>query len=256
MGNSRPANRRKEIPNLLQISQEWDRVALSRHKQLTSGKDISFSQILLPIIRDTLKKRDPSRVLDIGCGTGVLAKEIAPISGQVTGVDLSPTSIEIARSHCSEIENVSFYRGSIENFAASWSGSRFTIAVANMSIMDCADIETFLGSAADLLIARGTFLATVTHPWFWPQYRGYHGEPWFRYHEEVPVSERFRISDEQTSHITSHVHRPLATYTQALSRAGLLIDRIFEPFPEEDVERLYPEPWEYPRFLAFLAHRA
>jgi ubiquinone/menaquinone biosynthesis C-methylase UbiE len=41
------------------------------------------------------------RVLDLACGTGVVARTIAPIvgpTGKVTGVDMSPDMLEIARS--------------------------------------------------------------------------------------------------------------------------------------------------------------
>ena len=39
------------------------------------------------------------RLLDIGCGGGVLTEEFASLGCQVTGVDISPRSIEIARAH-------------------------------------------------------------------------------------------------------------------------------------------------------------
>jgi 2-polyprenyl-6-hydroxyphenyl methylase/3-demethylubiquinone-9 3-methyltransferase len=39
------------------------------------------------------------RLLDIGCGGGVLTEEFASMGCQVTGIDISPRSIEIARKH-------------------------------------------------------------------------------------------------------------------------------------------------------------
>jgi 2-polyprenyl-6-hydroxyphenyl methylase / 3-demethylubiquinone-9 3-methyltransferase len=39
------------------------------------------------------------RLLDIGCGGGVLTEEFASMGCQVTGIDISPRSIEIARMH-------------------------------------------------------------------------------------------------------------------------------------------------------------
>jgi 2-polyprenyl-6-hydroxyphenyl methylase/3-demethylubiquinone-9 3-methyltransferase len=58
----------------------------------------------VPYFRKTLEKRygqDLSivRLLDIGCGGGVLTEEFAAMGCQVTGIDLSPRSIEIARLH-------------------------------------------------------------------------------------------------------------------------------------------------------------
>jgi 2-polyprenyl-6-hydroxyphenyl methylase / 3-demethylubiquinone-9 3-methyltransferase len=39
------------------------------------------------------------RLLDIGCGGGVLAEEFAKMGCQVTGIDLSDESLEVARAH-------------------------------------------------------------------------------------------------------------------------------------------------------------
>jgi 2-polyprenyl-6-hydroxyphenyl methylase/3-demethylubiquinone-9 3-methyltransferase len=42
------------------------------------------------------------RLLDIGCGGGVLAEEFARLNCQVTGVDISVESIHVARAHAKE----------------------------------------------------------------------------------------------------------------------------------------------------------
>lgn len=42
------------------------------------------------------------RLLDIGCGGGVLAEEFASMGCQVTGIDISPKSIEVARVHAAQ----------------------------------------------------------------------------------------------------------------------------------------------------------
>src|SRR6266498_6114865 len=39
------------------------------------------------------------RLLDIGCGGGVLTEEFASVGCQVTGIDISPKSIAIAQTH-------------------------------------------------------------------------------------------------------------------------------------------------------------
>lgn len=42
----------------------------------------------------------PQRYLDFACGTGRITEQIAPLSRQSTGVDISPTMIEEARRKC------------------------------------------------------------------------------------------------------------------------------------------------------------
>ena len=40
-----------------------------------------------------------SRILDIGCGAGFLANDLAEAGHAVSGIDLSPKSLEVAKSH-------------------------------------------------------------------------------------------------------------------------------------------------------------
>src|SRR5574338_1346065 len=50
------------------------------------------------------------RLLDIGCGGGVLTEEFARLGCQVTGIDISPRSIAIAQAHAVQSELSIAYR--------------------------------------------------------------------------------------------------------------------------------------------------
>ena len=58
----------------------------------------------VPYFKDALVKhygQDVSqvRLLDVGCGGGVLTEELAALGCQVTGIDISPKSIAVAQAH-------------------------------------------------------------------------------------------------------------------------------------------------------------
>jgi 2-polyprenyl-6-hydroxyphenyl methylase / 3-demethylubiquinone-9 3-methyltransferase len=60
----------------------------------------------VPYFKNVLMKyygQDLSRIrlLDIGCGGGVLTEEFAALGCQVTGIDISPKSIAVAQAHAS-----------------------------------------------------------------------------------------------------------------------------------------------------------
>ena len=58
---------------------------------------------VLPEIQRLCAGLEPrSRVLDVGCGNGSLAREFARMGYRVTGVDMSQDGIEIARRSCPE----------------------------------------------------------------------------------------------------------------------------------------------------------
>ena len=237
------------------IGKEWDRIAHLRHKQIVSGNDLSFNYVLMPTVLELLQGCNLKKVLDLGCGSGELTRELANVSGEVIGVDLSLLNIEIAQEISAESINVSFHSGSVEEFADQWSGLGFTTVVANMTLMDCVNLDSLIEATAKLIAPKGRFVATITHPWFWPYYWGYANADWFSYHREIVLEAPFRISAEVTDYVTTHVHRPLSIYQNTLARAGFLIDQILEPYPDEEVHSLYAERWSFPRFLAFRASK-
>ena len=248
-----PSIRRVQSKSPGVIAEEWDRIANVRHKQIDSGNDLSFRHVLMPTVLDLLQGCDLNRVIDLGCGTGELTRELARVSGEVTGVDLSPLSIKIAGQTCCGTSNITFHAATIEGFANHRTGQGFTTAVANMSLMTCLDLDSFVRAAAKLVAPKGHLISTITHPWFWPSYWGYDDAEWFDYHREIVIEAPFRISSEETEYITTHVHRPLSVYLNSLARQGFLVDRILEPYPNEDIQALYLERWKFPRFLAFRA---
>jgi len=54
------------------------------------------------IMRDLLEARGSCRMLDVGCGGGLLTEEIAALGFCVTGIDPSLRSLEIARAHAAQ----------------------------------------------------------------------------------------------------------------------------------------------------------
>lgn len=237
---------------------EWDRIAFVRQQQMASGKDLSFKHVLLPTILKLLDGCDLTRILDVGCGTGEPTKALASIAKWVTGVDMSSRSIAIAQSSCHDLSNVAFYADSVEDFARKHTGHSFTTAVASMTLMACLDLNSLVEAIAKLLVPGGCLVASITHPWFWSHYWQYADADWFRYDQEMVIEAPFGISLDRTRFTTTHVHRPFSSYTKTLSQLGFVIDRIMEPYPDESVQPLYPEPWGFPRFLVFraISHQA
>ena len=232
---------------LEKITAEWDELASLRLDQITSGIDITYNHILIPSVIRLVSQISPTRVLDAGCGVGVLSKNLSTIAREVIGIDPSSRSIEIARTF--EATGVRFVHTTIEQFAAS-NDILFDSVVANMVIMDTPDLAGFLSSARQVLHENGVFIFTLTHPCFWPTYYGYASETWFKYNEEIMIEDQFRISrDRSGSLMSTHIHRPLEVYFMRFAEAGFVIETLQEPMPAPNVEAMYSEPWSRPRYL-------
>jgi len=232
-----------------ELAAEWDTLAEERSRDTYSGTDLSFSRVLLPTVLDMVSALKAKTVLDVGSGTGALTKQLSLMFPDVTGVDASPVSVAIARQAAPSVgEGLRFVHSTIEEFAPDV--AQFDLAIANMVLMDTADLTATLSAIARLLRPGGAFIWTITHPWFWPKYWGYQDEPWFRYDRELFIESTFRTSTATSAHTSTHVHRPLARYFRELLDLGFTVDDVREPIPTgADMDR-YPEDWLYPRFIA------
>lgn len=86
--------------------------AMQEHKVDNYGwkykrKPSSADYLYLPIIRE-IEKRNPKRVLDIGCGNGSLAIELAARGISVTGIDADENGIRLAKEQAGDLKSLRF----------------------------------------------------------------------------------------------------------------------------------------------------
>lgn len=240
-----------------QVAAEWDRIAALRHVQLEAGRDLTYTHVLEPCLREMIEGCDRDEVLDVGCGLGYFTASLASLSRRVIAVDISRESIRLARQQFGAVSmNATFLNTSIQDFASNEHLADFTLAVANMTLVSVVNLQEVLNSVSVLLRPNGSFVATIPHPCFSPVDWGYLEEDWFEYREVVRLEVPFTIALETQSEAhTSRVHRSLETYVQTLSQAGFALDRVVEPTLPPDIQRLYPisRQRKYPRFMGFRA---
>ncbi len=232
-----------------ELALEWDDLAEERHRQISSGDDISFEHVVVPTIWRLLKGADWSVVLDIGSGTGDFTARMARSAGMVIAVEPSRASMALARTVCQPAQNVRFVELSIEEAVEGIEGGQVTAAVAVMTLMTAPDLRGVARALAAVLKPGARFVATVTHPWFWPRYWGYEREPWFQYEVETFIEAPFVITRHHSKVRTTHIHRPLEQYVNVFAEEGFRLDALVEPMPGPEVQALYTVPWKYPRFL-------
>jgi len=65
---------------------------------------------------EALALRAGEHILDAGCGTGLLVRDMSSTigsQGRITGVDLSNAMLEVAKNRCSELTNIELKQGSV-----------------------------------------------------------------------------------------------------------------------------------------------
>ena len=127
-----------------------------------------FNPIRLGFIRDRLCAqfgRDPKqgrplrglRLLDVGCGGGLLSEPMARLGAEVTGLDAAEKNIKVARLHAGESGlEIDYRHGSVEDLAAA--GEVFD-AVLNMEVVEhVADVGSFLNASAAVVRPGGVMI--------------------------------------------------------------------------------------------------
>ncbi len=95
------------------------------------------------------------RVLDLGCGGGLMSEALARRGARVTGVDASADVIKAARDHGKDIKNLDYICAPVEEFATSGPRKRFDLVLMLEVIEHVNDPASAVKKAAKLLDKNG-----------------------------------------------------------------------------------------------------
>lgn len=155
-----------EVERFSRIAQEWWNPA-GKFRPLHK-----FNPVRLAYIRDKAcetfgrEARAPRpleglRLLDIGCGGGLLCEPMTRLGATVVGVDASEKNVEVAKLHAGQSGLKIDYRATTAEELAE-KGEKFDI-VLNMEVVEhVADIDLFVRSCASMVKPGGLmFIATI-----------------------------------------------------------------------------------------------
>jgi 2-polyprenyl-6-hydroxyphenyl methylase/3-demethylubiquinone-9 3-methyltransferase len=100
------------------------------------------------------------RILDIGCGGGILSEPLARLGAEVVGADPSTTNIEAARLHAAESGVTVDYRATTAEALAD-AGERFDIVLAMEVVEHVADLNLFVRRCAEMVKPGGLLVAAT-----------------------------------------------------------------------------------------------
>ena len=156
---------KKEIEKFSQIAEEWWDPD-GKFKPLHKFNPIRISYIKNNIISsfklnasDT-KPLKKVKILDIGCGGGLLSEPMCRLGGEVVGIDASSKNINVAELHAKKNNlNIKYLCSSPENLNTK---DKFDV-ILNMEIIEhVEDVNFFLESCSKLLKKNGImFVATL-----------------------------------------------------------------------------------------------
>lgn len=119
----------------------------------------SYGYLSPPLLR-TLSRLNTQTVLEIGCGNGSLAKAMTDAGIQVTGIDPSPSGIEIARQ---QVPQANFIQMDVNDDPARIQQSEFDAVVASEVVEHLFRPRTLLRFAQTQLRPGGLLLLTTPY---------------------------------------------------------------------------------------------
>ena len=123
-----------------------------------------FTQQYVPFIQGFLCDRglEKARILDLACGTGVLALGLAKLGHTVRGIDISPEMVRIARRKSAGVTGVSFEIGDMRDFKT---GGQYDVATCTYDALNyirrLPELKKVLRNIARALVPGGLFIFDV-----------------------------------------------------------------------------------------------
>jgi len=100
------------------------------------------------------------RMLDIGCGGGLLSEPLARLGAAVVGADPAPSNIEVARRHAADSGVAVDYRAATAEALAD-AGESFDLVLAMEVVEHVADVGAFVSSCAAMVRPNGLMIAAT-----------------------------------------------------------------------------------------------
>lgn len=205
----------------------WDLNAVLRSDELRNEGDAAYRSLKNYLLKYSAEHgvRPPASLLDIGCGVGELASALSDEGYDVTAIDPSSKSIQIAKvERPGANKGIRYAEATLQQFQRDNPLDKFELQVANMTLHAVANIASFMVAASKLLSDRGVLLATVPEPSRYLQTRTDLDLRGVDLNKEQPLSVPFRIRGHEPhpSRVVFY-HRPVREYSVAAAKAGLRI---------------------------------
>ncbi|MBI5273208.1 MAG: class I SAM-dependent methyltransferase [Chlamydiia bacterium] len=205
------------------------------YSSIVGDKGHYYHQALIfPNLFKLLRLSPGSALLDLGCGQGVLARNL-PQETAYVGVDLSEKLIDEAKKHTKHSQCTFLVADATKKLPIQ--KTNFDYAVCILSLQNMENMSGAIQNAANHLKQRGELILVLNHPCFriprqssWGidaqaklQYRRIN-----RYMTPLKIPLQIHPSKGEESALTYSFHHSLSDFSQALSAHGFSIRAIEE----------------------------
>ncbi len=222
----------------------WGNVA-GWYDSVVKDTDSYQVNVILPNILRLVGPEKGKKILDLACGQGFFSHALAAKGGQVTGVDVAPELIELARVHAGHSED--FYVSSADNLRM-FKDKTYDAALCVLAIQNIEHMAQAFKEVSRVLKDKSTFVLVINHPVFripgktsWgfdestrTQYRRIDE---YMSESRATIDMNPGVTQAIKKEVTYSFHRPLQVYSKNLANAGFTISRIEEWMSHKESEK-------------------
>jgi SAM-dependent methyltransferase len=205
----------------------WEKQAAWYDQYQGHEGDDFYQRLILPAVLRQLAVIPGRRVLDVGCGQGVLGRALAERQIASLGIDASPSLIEAAQRRSGPLEQ---YRlGDVRTLETVLVNEHFAAASAVLCLQDLDPLEPVFAGVAEAVEPGGRFVMVMTHPcfripkrsgWGWDERDGLQFRRVEAYQSPLRLPIVTHPGQPTDGASTSSFHRPIAMYLNALGASG------------------------------------
>jgi 2-polyprenyl-3-methyl-5-hydroxy-6-metoxy-1,4-benzoquinol methylase len=155
-------------PREQEIIRSWHSNAAPWSHAIRTASIASRKLVTNGAIVDAVSSVSPSRVLDLGCGEGWLARALADRGIRTTGIDVVPELIVQAVSQTGSIERASRPEFLLQDYSSianrRWAGGPFDAAVCNFSLLGADSVDSLIAALPFYLARPGRLIIQTLHP--------------------------------------------------------------------------------------------
>lgn len=210
----------------------WEKVNGWYNKIVGNTGSYYHQQVILPNLVRLLELKKTSRLLDLGCGQGILARAIDE-KIEYLGVDASPSLIEEARKLDHNPKHSYAVADITKDLPIRNSG--FSQVAIVLALQNVKHPFKLIKNAAEQLQPGGKLIIVINHPsfripkhsdWIVKNNKQYRLVDSYMTPKEIPIdSSPFDKKNNQT---TWSFHYPLSAYSEMILDNGLVIEKIEE----------------------------
>jgi ubiquinone/menaquinone biosynthesis C-methylase UbiE len=217
-------------------STSWGKVAGWYNRLLEEGEDTYQEQLIKPNLLRILNPRQGEEILDVGCGQGFFARELAKAGAKVLGIDIAGELIKLAKEQSGE--NETYLVLSAERMTSLSSG-RFDAAICVLALQNIKNLQAAISEISRVLKPGGRCILVLNHPafripaassWLYDEKTDIQYRNISKYLSEISqeVDMTQGVNDAKKKKFTMSFHHPLQVYFKAFAKAGLYVVRLEE----------------------------